>query len=623
MPKGLSFSVLVFYSSSRGRFIMLKRFLLPLSLVNQVALLMLLLGLLGIAGMSVSSWMSQSIQGNAHAINKAGSLRMQSYRLLSMVPLSAENEIYLQELEEDEISSDLQQAVRREGLSEQFTALRVFWLENLQPHLRQATNSADASADVARFVKQLDDLVSAIDHKTEQRLRMVTLVQRIFIGIMFILLVTTFFYLRRRLLRPWRRLVAMGQAIGQGDFTQRVAINGHDEMSTLGQVLNSMSDELSAMYHSLELRVAEKTADLQQKNDLLSFLYRASRRLHTGAPLCSRLMPILNELPSLTPLRNIQLRLYEDNNQEQFHQFSDCSPSQPDHCPDDSCQSCGMQANREELPGEPHCWDLHDKHGQYGVVLATLPGNTVLSRDQNQLLNTLLEQLTSTLALERQSNHQQQLMLMEERATIARELHDSIAQSLSCLKIQVSCLQMQGGDLPPASQQLLTEMREELNTAYRQLRELLTTFRLKLSESGLLAALRASVDEFSKRLGYPIELHYRLPPQSVSAHQGIHVLQIVREALSNIYKHAQATQVDITLQLRQGYIELSVADNGIGIPDDASRANHYGLIIMRDRARGLHGECIVRRRPSGGTEVNVNFLSEYRHRLPLTGETHD
>ncbi|MEI7350782.1 type IV pili methyl-accepting chemotaxis transducer N-terminal domain-containing protein, partial [Pectobacterium parmentieri] len=68
----------------------MKRFLLPLSLVNQVALLMLLLGLLGIAGMSVSSWMSQSIQGNAHAINKAGSLRMQSYRLLSMVPLSAE-----------------------------------------------------------------------------------------------------------------------------------------------------------------------------------------------------------------------------------------------------------------------------------------------------------------------------------------------------------------------------------------------------------------------------------------------------------------------------------------------------------------------------------------------------
>ncbi|MEH0876119.1 nitrate/nitrite two-component system sensor histidine kinase NarX [Pectobacterium cacticida] len=602
---------------------MLKRFLLPLSLVNQVALLMLLLGLLGIAGMSVSSWMSQSIQGNAHAINKAGSLRMQSYRLLSMVPLSAENEAYLQELEDDEMSSDLQQAVRREGLSEQFTALRIFWLGNLRPHLQQAGHPADAASDVALFVQQLDDLVSAIDHKTEQRLVMVTLVQRAFIGIMCILLVATFFYLRRRLLTPWRQLVSMAQAIGHGDFTQRIAISGHDEMSTLGQVLNSMSDELSAMYHSLEQRVAEKTADLQQKNDLLSFLYRASRRLHTGEPLCNRVMPILNELPSLTPLRNIQLRLYEENSQEQLHQVSDACQAAPDYGPGNDKEHGEWQTTRDETPGEAHCWDLEDQHGRYGVVLATLAENNTLSRDQNQLLKTLLEQLTSTLALDRQANHQQQLMLMEERATIARELHDSIAQSLSCLKIQVSCLQMQSGDLPPASQQLLTEMREELNTAYRQLRELLTTFRLKLSESGLLAALRASVDEFSKRLGYPIGLHYRLPPQSVSAHKGIHVLQIVREALSNIYKHAQATQVDITLQRRADYIELSVTDNGIGISDDASRANHYGLIIMRDRARGLHGECVVRRRTSGGTEVNVSFLSEYRPSSPLTGDIHD
>ncbi|MFP9228306.1 nitrate/nitrite two-component system sensor histidine kinase NarX [Pectobacterium cacticida] len=602
---------------------MLKRFLLPLSLVNQVALLMLLLGLLGIAGMSVSSWMSQSIQGNAHAINKAGSLRMQSYRLLSMVPLSAENEAYLQELEEDEISSDLQQAVRREGLSEQFTALRIFWLGNLRPHLQQAGHPSDAASDVALFVQQLDDLVSAIDHKTEQRLVMVTLVQRAFIGIMCILLVATFFYLRRRLLTPWRQLVSMAQAIGHGDFTQRIAISGHDEMSTLGQVLNSMSDELSAMYHSLEQRVAEKTVDLQQKNDLLSFLYRASRRLHTGEPLCNRVMPILNELPSLTPLRNIQLRLYEENSQERLHQVSDACQAAPDYGPGNDNEHGEWQTTRDETPGEAHCWDLEDQHGRYGVVLATLAENNTLSRDQNQLLKTLLEQLTSTLALDRQANHQQQLMLMEERATIARELHDSIAQSLSCLKIQVSCLQMQSGDLPPASQQLLTEMREELNTAYRQLRELLTTFRLKLSESGLLAALRASGDEFSKRLGYPVGLHYCLPPQSVSAHQGIHVLQIVREALSNIYKHAQATQVDITLQRRADYIELSVTDNGIGISDDASRANHYGLIIMRDRARGLHGECVVRRRPSGGTEVNVSFLSEYRPSSPLTGDIHD
>lgn len=93
-----------------------------------------------------------------------------------------------------------------------------------------------------------------------------------------------------------------------------------------------------------------------------------------------------------------------------------------------------------------------------------------------------VEQLTATLALDRHQERQQQLIVMEERATIARELHDSIAQSLSCMKMQVSCLQMQGDALPESSRELLSQIRNELNASRAQLRELLTTFRLQLTE---------------------------------------------------------------------------------------------------------------------------------------------
>ncbi|MBZ4241255.1 hypothetical protein LAN32_22775, partial [Mycobacterium tuberculosis] len=86
-------------------------------------------------------------------------------------------------------------------------------------------------------------------------------------------------------------------------------------------------------------------------------------------------------------------------------------------------------------------------------------------------MDTLVEQLTSTLALDRHQEKQQQLIVMEERATIARELHDSIAQSLSCMKMQVSCLQMQGDALPTESRQLLGQIRNELNTSWAQLGE--------------------------------------------------------------------------------------------------------------------------------------------------------
>lgn len=79
----------------------------------------------------------------------------------------------------------------------------------------------------------------------------------------------------------------------------------------------------------------------------------------------------------------------------------------------------------------------------------------------------LVEQLTATLALDRHQERQQQLIVMEERATIARELHDSIAQSLSCMKMQVSCLQMQGDALPESSRELLSQIRNELNASGR------------------------------------------------------------------------------------------------------------------------------------------------------------
>lgn len=139
---------------------------------------------------------------------------------------------------------------------------------------------------------------------------------------------------------------------------------------------------------------------------------------------------------------------------------------------------------------------------------------------------------------------------MEERATIARELHDSIAQSLSCMKMQVSCLQMQDEGMPESSKQLLSQIRNELNTSWIQLRELLTTFRLQLTEPGLRPALESSCQEFSAVLGFPVKLDYQLPPRFVPSHRAIHVLQIAREALSNVLKHAEATAVTVTVSCR-------------------------------------------------------------------------
>lgn len=577
----------------------MKRLLASLSIVHQVSLLMLLLSLLGIGGMGISAWMSQSIQGNAHAINKAGSLRMQSYRLLAQVPLDADSERLILQMAQDENSLALQSAVKQEGLTSQFDALREYGQQTLLPHLRQAQRPADASTQVAHFVSLLDKLVSSIDRQTERRLGLVTLVQAGFIALTLLLLLATIGYLRQRLLHPWRQLLTMAQAVGQGNFSGRFTppSRRHDEMASLGYALNSMSDELSAMYGRLEQRVAEKTAVLQQKNQVLAFLYQASRQLHANQPLSARLPPVIDQLQALTPLQAIQVRLYENNGAAQF------SPQNA------AAEYASRPTGNTAVPGDETTlsWSLHDKLGSYGLIVAQHDRHQPLNGEQRRLIDLLAEQLTSVLAIERQVDHRQQLMLMEERAAIARELHDSIAQSLSCLKMQVSCLQMQGETLVPAAQDLVRQMREELNTAYRQLRELLTTFRLQLTEPGLLAALQATVQEFNPRLGLEITFDYQLKPRMVPPYQAIHLLQIAREALSNIYKHAQASQVQIRVSSRHGEVTLSVCDNGRGLPQQRERPSHYGLMIMHDRAKSLHGRCEILPRHGGGTEVRVTF----------------
>ncbi|WP_368884841.1 nitrate/nitrite two-component system sensor histidine kinase NarX [Providencia vermicola] len=571
------------------------------SIINQVIGLMLLIAVLGIIGMTISNRMIISVQGNAHAINKSGSLRMQSYRLLSLIPLNNHSEEYLNALENDLSSPELTQVIKSEDLTTQFSELYDFWLHTLRPALNKALTPNDARYEVIAFVNMLDELVHNIDEKTERKIAYVAMTQMIFIGLVFLLLMATIWHLRRKIYYPWMKLLTMANAIGQKDFSQRYPNNNkQDELNALGLTLNQMSDELAQSYHQLEQRVTEKTADLRNKNQVLSYLYQSNQILHSAEPLDIRLGRVLSELKDITILKNLSLRLYEDSNETYFHEI--CSSSNSAHSEDTLSNPKDNLYHPKTLS-----WELSDNIHRYGVIVAEIEANEALSDEQNNLVLMLVKQISGMLAMEHQIEQQQQLLIMDERSAIARELHDSIAQSLSCLKMQISYLQMQPESLPEKHQQLLSEMRNEINTAYSQLRELLTTFRLKLTEPGLLPSLENTINEFSQKMGFPVLLNYHLPAKSISPHQSIHIIQIIREALSNILKHAHANWAQVTLQQDSGIVTISIEDNGEGIGPTPDKQNHYGLIIMRERALSLNGKCDIIPRPQGGTIVKVTF----------------
>jgi two-component system nitrate/nitrite sensor histidine kinase NarX len=227
---------------------------------------------------------------------------------------------------------------------------------------------------------------------------------------------------------------------------------------------------------------------------------------------------------------------------------------------------------------------------------------------QLELAQTIGRHVGAALAAAERREEHQRLSLLEERSAIARELHDSLAQSLSYTKIQLtrlSALLGRGGD-PQAAQAVLDELREGVSSAYRQLRELLTTFRMKVGGASFDAALREVIDEFGRRTGLPAAVHGELAGLELSANAQIHILQIVREALTNVEKHARAGAVSIELARgADGSFGVVIEDDGVGIASGTSPAQHFGLDIMRDRANLLGGSIDIGRRTGGGTRVSL------------------
>lgn len=155
---------------------------------------------------------------------------------------------------------------------------------------------------------------------------------------------------------------------------------------------------------------------------------------------------------------------------------------------------------------------------------------------------------------------------------------------------------------------MIKELREGLDNAYRELRELLSTFRAHMDLRGLGYAIQATIDEFSQRSSLQIKLDNRLVNCRLTVNEEFHVLHVLREALSNIVRHAGAEMVNILLTRRSsGEIELTIDDDGVGFQPGSQTYDHHGQAIMKERAQNLGGKLEVMSRRWGGTRVQLLF----------------
>lgn len=227
-----------------------------------------------------------------------------------------------------------------------------------------------------------------------------------------------------------------------------------------------------------------------------------------------------------------------------------------------------------------------------------------------QVVELVSRHLAMAIGHCRRDQEGRRIALIEERTSMARELHDSLAQSLSYMKIQVTRMQklLQRGARPEEVTDAAEEVREGLNGAYRKLRELLNTFRMQIDSGGLVVALEEALEEYGARSSVAMTLDNRVGACRLDANEEFHVVQIVREALSNVVRHAGATQATVRLSLLDGGLTaVTVEDDGQGFEPATDSRNHHGTTIMRERASSLGGTLSIERREEGGCRVTVCF----------------
>jgi signal transduction histidine kinase len=236
------------------------------------------------------------------------------------------------------------------------------------------------------------------------------------------------------------------------------------------------------------------------------------------------------------------------------------------------------------------------------LYLTGKQGDAEFSAEDEQLLQTLAS--AAGLAIENARLHGRvmQLTVSEDRERIARDLHDTVIQRIFAVALSLQAIQGTAQD-QEIGDRLQTAI-DDLDDTIRQVRT--TIFALEpppMSESGLRARALEICAEATRSLEYEPEILFMGPVDSVPSAVGTHALAVLREALSNVARHARAHRVEVMLSAAAEELHLAVTDDGVGVPGPSERLGK-GLPNMAERAEALGGSFSLTSQSAGGARVD-------------------
>ena len=600
--------------------------------------------------------LSWRLEGASTAINDAGSLRMQTYRLAYMVGNHATERQINNQIKEFEQS--LQKVSRTDAINPLLPAQRpqaydliqsmlvIDWQSNILPKLQKHT--LPTNIDLYRFAGNIDLFVQALENANEENTRWLRRFQMALILMILIAAGVMIKFHYSWIIRPLEALLDGVQTIGRGGFGVAIPTGYIQEFAQVSKGFNQMSAHLKTLYTDLEGLVARQTQDLARQNRDLEMLYQTTRDLHqTHTPtkaaeeFLSRVVPAVSASAGSIRLLDFERKrtdlVASTGLPADVQTAEQCSELEACFC---GHKDKGGEGGRpsEKPSGQSACfYDARDygnlpfvtghpsfarvsvfpilyKSEELGILTLYFSDGIELGENDDSLLRTLCGQLGVSIANSRFAQERSQLAVLQERNLIAQGLHDSIAQTLTFLNLQVQMLDSayKAGEKEQMEENIrfLTDGVQE---CYDDVRELLLNFRTKISNKDFPEAVTSLLARFEQQTQIEVDTAWRDDGPSLNNDEQLQVIFILQESLSNIRKHAQAHHVVVELDNRHDFT-LRIRDDGVGF--DTGRLKnmseaHVGLGIMQERARRINAVLSVESQPHQGTTVTL-VLPQHR-----------
>lgn len=252
-----------------------------------------------------------------------------------------------------------------------------------------------------------------------------------------------------------------------------------------------------------------------------------------------------------------------------------------------------------------------------GYVIATLA--SVQAEQRDALAEAYQRQAADNERLQQHAATLEELTISRERNRLARELHDTLAHSLSAIAVQLEAVQSLWSQQPEKARGILEMTGDTARTGLAEARRALRALRASpLEELGLVLAVRELAEHAAQRSGAQLTLRIPdgLPPcASIAVEQGVY--RIAQETLENVVRHAGATSISVSLDANPRHIMLSIEDNGQGLDttqlsDGSDAGGRMGILGMQERASLIGGELAIHSEAGKGTRVTLVVSMEER-----------